>query len=166
MLGPNRFPTSARQSPAPVSYPGRYSNQLGPSNSWNNQNARHSAYPPNTTYQFRSQPYQSPNAPGQQSQSQGPSQAQAQDQNRSQDPYRTQRPPFGPTGSQGTPAPYGQSNRNSFQHNTGAPPGNFRPSGQRAFTAAPDESAQFLAEPAFIEPELGLDPNASDSTGY
>ena len=57
MSGPNQFPTSARQSPAPASYPSRYANQSGPPNSWNTQNARHSAYPLNTTYQYRSQPY-------------------------------------------------------------------------------------------------------------
>ena len=168
MPGPNWHPTSARQSSAPVSYPSRYSNQLGPPNSWNNQNTRNSTYP---TYQFKSQSHwQSPNAPSQQGQSQNPSQAQdqtrSQDSYRSQDPYRTQRPPFGPTSSQSTPAPYGQSNRNSFQHNTGAPPGNSRPSGQRAYAAAPDESAQFLTEPESNEPKSEAEPNASDSTGY
>ena len=152
MSGPNRFPTSARPSLAPASYPSRYANQSGPPNSWNTQNARHSAYPPNTTYQYRSQPHwQNPNAPGQQS--------QAQDQN------RTQGPPFGSTGSQSAPAPYHQGSRNSFQPNTRVPPGNFRPSGQRAYTAAPDESAH-LSEPVSNEPESGLEPNASDSTGY
>jgi hypothetical protein len=64
MPGPNWYPNSARQSPAPVSHPSRYPNQSGPPNSGNNQNTRHSAYPLNTTYQFRSQPYQSLNVPG------------------------------------------------------------------------------------------------------
>ena len=61
MPGPNWHPTSARQPSAPVSYPSRYSNQLGPPNSWNNRNHGNSTYP---TYQFKSQSHwQSPNAP-------------------------------------------------------------------------------------------------------
>ena len=61
---------------------------------------------------------------------------------------------------------HGQNNRNSYQHNTRAPPGNFRPSGQRAYTAAPNESAQFLTEPASNEPKSGAEPNAPNSIGY